>query len=95
MNVLITGAAGFMGPFLKEVCIEAGASVCGIDICELSEPWHNATFERCDVRDFDSLRKVISRFRPDRIFHLAAQSYPTISMAKPLETVPINSLLSD
>lgn len=90
MNVLITGAAGFMGPFLKQVCLESGATVLGIDVCEPLEPWANASFERCDVRDFSRLSKLISRFGPQRIFHLAAQSYPTVSMEKPLETVEIN-----
>jgi GDP-4-dehydro-6-deoxy-D-mannose reductase len=90
VNVLITGAAGFMGPFLKQVCLESGATVLGIDVCEPLEPWANASFERCDVRDFSRLSKLISRFGPQRIFHLAAQSYPTVSMEKPLETVEIN-----
>ena len=79
-----------MGPFLKQVCLESGASVLGIDVCEPLEPWANASFERCDVRDFSLLSKLISRFGPQRIFHLAAQSYPTVSMEKPLETVEIN-----
>jgi len=79
-----------MGPFLKQVCLESGATVLGIDVCEPLEPWANASFERCDVRDFSRLSKLISRFGPQRIFHLAAQSYPTVSMEKPLETVEIN-----
>ena len=90
MNVLITGAAGFMGPFLKQVCLESGASVLGIDVCEPLEPWTSASFERCDVRNYSRLSELISRFGPERIFHLAAQSYPTVSMEKPLETVEIN-----
>jgi GDP-4-dehydro-6-deoxy-D-mannose reductase len=87
---LITGAAGFMGPFLRDHCLEAGSSVLGIDICEPSEPWADAAFERCDVRDYDHFSKVISQFGPDRIFHLAAQSYPTVSLEKPRETVESN-----
>jgi GDP-4-dehydro-6-deoxy-D-mannose reductase len=90
VKALITGAAGFMGPFLRDVCLESGGSVLGIDICEPREPWAHASFEYCDVRDFDHFSKLISQFRPDRIFHLAAQSYPTVSMEKPRETVDIN-----
>jgi GDP-4-dehydro-6-deoxy-D-mannose reductase len=33
---------------------------------------------------------VMSTFRPDRIFHLAAQSYPTVSLIHPRETIEIN-----
>lgn len=90
MNILITGAAGFMGPFLRDVCRRLDCTILGIDICEPREPWVGASFERCDVRDYSHFSKLISRFRPDRIFHLAAQSYPTVSMEKPLETVAIN-----
>jgi GDP-4-dehydro-6-deoxy-D-mannose reductase len=87
---LITGAAGFMGPFLRDHCLEAGSSVVGIDISEPREPWADASFEHCDVRDYDHFHKLISQFRPDRIFHLAAQSYPTVSLEKPRETVESN-----
>lgn len=79
-----------MGPFLRDVCREFDCTVLGIDICEPREPWIGASFEHCDVRDYGRFSKLISRFRPDRIFHLAAQSYPTVSMEKPLETIEIN-----
>jgi GDP-4-dehydro-6-deoxy-D-mannose reductase len=87
---LITGAAGFMGPFLRDHCIEAGSSVLGIDICEPRESWVDASFEHCDVRDYDHFSRLISQFMPDRIYHLAAQSYPTVSLEKPRETVESN-----
>jgi GDP-4-dehydro-6-deoxy-D-mannose reductase len=79
-----------MGPFLRNRCLEAGSSVLGLDICAPREPWTGGSFEHCDVRDYDRFHKLISEFRPDRIFHLAAQSYPTISLEKPRETVESN-----
>ncbi len=90
MKSLITGAAGFMGPFLRDHCLRAGSAVLGIDICEPGEPWASASFEHCDVRDYARFSQVISEFEPDRIFHLAAQSYPTVSLEKPRETVESN-----
>jgi GDP-4-dehydro-6-deoxy-D-mannose reductase len=87
---LITGAAGFMGPFLRDHCLEAGSSVLGIDLCDPREPWRDATFEHCDVRDYARFSSIIAQFKPDRVFHLAAQSYPTVSMEKPRETVESN-----
>jgi nucleoside-diphosphate-sugar epimerase len=90
VKALITGAAGFMGPFLRDRCLEAGCSVLGIDISEPQEAWVDTSFECCDVRDYGHFSKLILRFRPDRIFHLAAQSYPTVSLDKPRETVEIN-----
>jgi len=90
VKILITGAAGFMGPFLRDYCLESGASVLGIDICEPDDPWTSGSFEHCDVRNYADFSALISRFRPERIFHLAAQSYPTVSLQKPRETVDIN-----
>jgi GDP-4-dehydro-6-deoxy-D-mannose reductase len=90
MKSLITGAAGFMGPFLRNHCIESGSSVLGIDISEPKESWVKGTFERCDVRNADHFHKIIATFKPDRIFHLAAQSYPTVSLEKPRETIESN-----
>jgi GDP-4-dehydro-6-deoxy-D-mannose reductase len=91
MKVLATGAAGFIGGFLMKHCVEAGSSVRGIDIREPESGWAGASFERCDIRDFGRLLELISAFRPECIFHLAAQSYPTVSLARPHETMDINA----
>ena len=90
MKVLITGAVGFIGEFLVRHCAEADSVVVGIDVREPENPWANAAFERCDVRDSSRLSKLIVAFRPDCIFHLAAQSYPTVSLRRPLETMETN-----
>jgi nucleoside-diphosphate-sugar epimerase len=79
-----------MGPFLRAHCLKAGASVLGIDICNPRDSWTDACFEHCDVRDYDGFSRIIAQFKPDRIFHLAAQSYPTVSLEKPRETVESN-----
>lgn len=90
MNVMITGAAGFIGGFLTKYCLNASCAVLGLDVNDPSEWPAGAAFERCDVRDARHLSELIRVFRPDRIFHLAAQSYPTVSMLQPRETIDIN-----
>jgi GDP-4-dehydro-6-deoxy-D-mannose reductase len=90
MNVMITGAAGFIGGFLAKQCLEAGCSVLGFDIADPGQGWPGGAFERCDVRDETSLSHLIATFRPDRIFHLAAQSYPTVSLIQPRQTIDVN-----
>jgi len=62
----------------------------GIDRHGLEEALPGATLEGCDIRDSARLSALLSSFRPDRIFHLAAQSYPTVSMEHPRETLDIN-----
>jgi GDP-4-dehydro-6-deoxy-D-mannose reductase len=49
-----------------------------------------ATFEYCDIRDPERLEELIWTFKPARVFHLAAQSYPTVSLTNPRETMDIN-----
>jgi GDP-4-dehydro-6-deoxy-D-mannose reductase len=91
MNVLITGAAGFIGGYLTRHCTEARASVLGIDIREPEHGWTGAAFEPCDVRDSARLQALLSAFRPERIFHLAAQSQSTLSWKQPRETMDSNA----
>ena len=90
MKVMITGAAGFIGGTLAEYCSVAGCSVLGLGISDpaTAMSW---SFEHCDVRDAERLGRLISSFKPDRIFHLAAQSYPTVSLSKPRETMEVNA----
>jgi GDP-4-dehydro-6-deoxy-D-mannose reductase len=90
MNVMITGAAGFMGGFLAEQCSAAGHSVLGFGHETPPKAWTSGAFERCDIRDRSRLLSLLSEFRPERIFHLAAQSYPTVSLTHPRETLDIN-----
>jgi GDP-4-dehydro-6-deoxy-D-mannose reductase len=90
MNVMITGAAGFVGGFLKKYSLDQGARVLGLDVNEPPVAWTDASFEVCDVRNSEHLTRLITTFRPDRIFHLAAQSYPTVSLLQPRETIESN-----
>lgn len=46
--------------------------------------------EELDVRYAEPVRRAIARHRPEVIYHLAAQSLPTVSWANPWETMEIN-----
>ncbi len=43
-----------------------------------------------ELRDLISLNDVVKESRPDYVFHLAAQSYPTTSFSSPLDTFDTN-----
>jgi GDP-4-dehydro-6-deoxy-D-mannose reductase len=90
MKVMITGAAGFIGGFLAKHGVDTGCCVLGIGLTEPDSSWPGNLFERCDVRNSAALSDLVNRFQPDRIFHMAAQSYPTVSLEKPLETIESN-----
>lgn len=91
MNVMITGAAGFIGGVLARQAAAAGSTVLGLGTTLPEGFPPSARFELCDVRRADQVAALISSFRPDRVFHLAAQSYPTVSLEQPYETMDINA----
>lgn len=45
-----------------------------------------------DLCDYISLQNAVEKSRPDYVFHLAAQSYPTTSFSSPLQTLDTNIL---
>ena len=47
-------------------------------------------FHHGDLRDLNSLIQVFRKVRPERIFHLAAQSYVTVSFDAPVDTIQTN-----
>jgi len=92
MNILVTGAGGFIGGYLARLAVSAGHSVLGIDHKDPDDGGaFLGTFQRCDVRNTARVYEKIAAFQPQRIFHLAAQSYPTVSMNQPLDTMQINA----
>jgi GDP-4-dehydro-6-deoxy-D-mannose reductase len=91
MNVLVTGSAGFIGGYLAAYCADHGCQVLGVDHKQPEPGAFSGDFEACDMRDQARVAKLIAAFRPDRVFHLAAQSYPTVSMLEPIHTMEINA----
>ena len=97
MKVLITGITGFVGSHLADYILAnfSEAEVFGI------KRWRSKTeniehlkdkvkFCECDIKDAHNVYEVIDEIRPDRIFHLAAQSYVPASWDSPVETLTIN-----
>ena len=89
-RVLITGAAGFIGPHLVEKCLSNGWHVTGIDILDLDENSlvkdSNYIFLKMDVRDL-VLQDIEGM---DYIFHLAFVTNIPNSIHNPLETTEDN-----
>lgn len=93
MRALITGAGGFMGLHLAEFLKAKDFEL----LSTYYEPvWNPALLRKygdaieLDVRDKEKVKQAILDFNPDRIYHLAAQSYPTVSWDKPNETIDSN-----
>lgn len=92
MKVLITGVCGMVGSHMADYFRNKRIHVIGTyykPTINLSEIETTEKYE-CDVRYYKPLYEIINRFKPEKIFHLAAQSYPTVSLGKPEETFDIN-----
>lgn len=93
MKVLVTGAGGMVGSHMIEHQFTQGHDVLGtyykptIDIKELDP---QIKMLECDVRYYQSVLRIITEFEPDEIYHLAAQSYPTVSWTHPQATIETN-----
>jgi len=97
MRVLITGITGFVGSHLVDYLLAKHES---IEIYGIHR-WRSRTenidnvvdklhLVECDIRDSSSVRNVVDIIKPDRIFHLAAQSFVPTSWHAPAETISTN-----
>ena len=99
MRVLITGITGFAGSHLADYILvnHPDVEVCGIirwrsrreNILHIEE---KVSLFEADIKDVISLKKCLTEIKPDRIFHLAAQSFVPTSWKCPAETFTINAV---
>ena len=92
MRITVTGGAGFIGSHLVDRLIEDGHTVQVIDNLYTGnkEFVHSkAQFVELDIRD-PKLYSVLEEFRPDYIFHEAAQTEVSTSMTDPMLDCDIN-----
>ena len=97
-RVLVTGHTGFKGTWLTKIRLMAGADVCGYSRCSEREPSlfklsgveKEITHVKGNVQDYVNLQKVFTDFRPEIVFHLAAQPIVRESYVNPLETYATN-----
>ena len=93
-RVLITGHTGFKGSWLTLWLNMLGAKIMGISKNIPTKPSHFNELKiskkiidmRFDIGDFNKLKKNIIKFKPDFIFHLAAQSLVNVSYNQPVDT---------
>lgn len=97
-KVLLTGASGFKGSWLSLWLSSLGAEVLGYSLEPNTTP---SMFEElkiaskiknvfADVRDKITLEKTFNDFKPEIVFHLAAQPLVRLSYAEPLSTYETN-----
>jgi GDPmannose 4,6-dehydratase/GDP-4-dehydro-6-deoxy-D-mannose reductase len=97
MKVLITGITGMVGSHLAEYLLSSFPEMEVHGLVRWRSPLRNIQkvlprikLHQGDLRDLNSLVLLLREVRPDRIHHLAAQSYVDMSFTAPADTLNSN-----
>jgi len=97
-RVLLTGHTGFkgswfslwlqsMGVTLRGMALPAPTKPALFDIANVAEGMEHRIG---DIREYESIKSQINEFRPEIVFHMAAQPLVRLSYRQPLETYATN-----
>ena len=102
INYLITGGAGFIGSALiRTLCKEKNVNILNIDkmtyagnsqSLELIKNNKNYDFKKLDICDQLDMESVFNNFKPDIVFHAAAETHVDRSIDNPINFLNTNIL---
>jgi CDP-glucose 4,6-dehydratase len=99
-RVLVTGHTGFKGSWLCSWLLDLGSTIAGYSLSIPTQPSHFEALGLANhiqhytgnICDKSSLQKVMDEFRPEIVFHLAAQSLVRKSYENPVSTFETNAI---
>ena len=100
-RIALTGGSGFVGSYLLEslikhnkICIidneYRGSNISYIKKTYPKEFKKNVQVAQIDIRNKDKLEKILKKFDPQIIFHLAGIAGVNTVISKPLEVIDVN-----
>ncbi len=100
MRILVTGGLGFIGSALiRNLLDKTDHTILNIDKCSYAsmpealegrENLKNYDFEKIDITDGVMVNKIVAEFKPNKIFHLAAESHVDRSISGPEDFIQTN-----
>ena len=97
MRILITGITGMVGSHLAEYILASHPGVEVHGLIRWRSPLDNIRqilpqihLHYAELRDLNSLIVLLNKVKPEKIFHLAAQSFVTTSFDAPADTLHTN-----
>ncbi|RLJ73894.1 GDP-mannose 4,6-dehydratase [Pedobacter alluvionis] len=96
---LITGVSGQDGAYLSKLLISKGYIVIGLtrsnhyinlDKLRYLNIDKRVTIDECDLLDLSAVINIITKYEPDEIYNLAAQSSVGLSFKQPIGTINFN-----
>ena len=100
-TILITGGAGFIGSHVVRLFVNKYPSyrIVNLDLLTYAgnlenvkdiENHSNYNFEKGDITDIETIRKLFKKYNFDKVIHLAAESHVDRSIADPLVFARVN-----
>ena len=92
-KALVTGAEGFIGSHLVKFLQAKGWDVVGgyrLHEANSFPKLTNLHFVQCDLSNGQRVEQLFKHYEPTHVFHLGAQSLPTVSWADPVSTFESN-----
>jgi len=102
-KILITGITGFVGSYLAEYCLtKPGLNLYGTvfsnhlgdELKRIEKIKDKIELFECNLTNRIAVQRVIEKIKPDKIFHLAAQSFVPTSWQSPEDTL-FNNIMSE
>jgi len=103
MKILITGVTGFVGSHLAEYCLKKPkikvygtvlSHHLGDELKRIEHIKDKIELFECDLTNRIAVDRVLEKAKPDKIFHLAAQSFVPTSWKSPEDTLS-NNIMSE
>jgi GDP-4-dehydro-6-deoxy-D-mannose reductase len=91
-TAFVTGAEGFIGSHMVRFLAAEGWNVIGgIRLhANSASKLKNVKLVQCDLANGQRVENVFQEYKPTHVFHLGAQSLPTVSWADPVGTFESN-----